>query len=77
VIGFAAESENLEKYAKEKLKKKNCDLIVANDIEEGKIFGASQTKVILVSAKKTENLGKISKAQLAQNLAQKIIKFFE
>ena len=77
VIGFAAESENLEKYAKEKLKKKNCDLIVANDIEEGKIFGASQTKVILVSAKKTENLGKISKTQLAQNLAQKIIALLE
>lgn len=73
VIGFAAESENLEKYAREKLKKKNCDLIVANDIESGKIFGADETKVILVSAKKSEDLGKISKAELAKILAQKIV----
>ncbi|MDX2083219.1 MAG: bifunctional phosphopantothenoylcysteine decarboxylase/phosphopantothenate--cysteine ligase CoaBC [Rickettsiales bacterium] len=77
VIGFAAESENLEKYAKEKLTKKNCDLIVANDIEDGKIFGSSQTKAFFVSKKKTENLGKISKEKLAQLLAQKIGKFFE
>jgi len=72
VIGFAAESKNLEKYAREKLKKKNCDLVVANDIESGKIFGADETKVILVGAKKSENLGKISKADLAKILARKI-----
>ena len=73
VIGFAAESKNLEKYAKEKLQKKNCDLVVANDIESGKIFGSDETKVMFVSKKKTENLGKISKAKLADLLAKKII----
>ncbi len=73
VIGFAAESENLQKYAKEKLKKKNCDLVVANDVEAGKIFGSDQTKVFLVSKNKSENLGKISKAELAKILAEKII----
>lgn len=72
VIGFAAEGENLEKYAKEKLKKKNCDLIVANDIEQGKIFGNSQTKAFFVEQNKTQNLGKISKNQLAKLLAEKI-----
>ena len=75
VIGFAAESENLQKYAKEKLLKKNCDLIVANDVEAGKIFGSDQTKVFLVSKNKSENLGKISKANLAKILAEKIIRF--
>ena len=74
VIGFAAESENLQKYAKEKLQKKNCDLIVANDVEAGKIFGSDQTKVFLVSKNKSENLGKISKAELARILAEKIMK---
>ncbi len=73
VIGFAAESQNLEKYAREKLKKKNCDLVVANDIESGEIFGSDQTKVIFVSAEKTEDLGKISKAELAKLLAEKIV----
>lgn len=73
VIGFAAESENLEKYAKEKLKNKCCDLIVANDIAAGEIFGSNQTEAILVSATKSENLGKISKSQLAKILSSKII----
>jgi len=75
VIGFAAESENLQKYAKEKLLKKNCDLIVANDIEAGEIFGSDQTKVFLVSKNKSENLGKISKAELAKILAERIINY--
>ncbi len=72
VIGFAAESDNLEKYAHEKLKKKNCDLVVANDIESGKIFGSDQTKVIFVDPKKTHDLGRISKSDLARILAEKI-----
>jgi phosphopantothenoylcysteine decarboxylase/phosphopantothenate--cysteine ligase len=73
VIGFAAESSNLKKYALEKLQKKNCDLVVANDIEEGKIFGNSQTKAIFVSKKKEQDLGRISKVELANLLAKKII----
>lgn len=73
VIGFAAESQNLEKHAREKLQKKNCDLIVANDIESGKIFGSDETKAIFVSKNKTENLGKISKEKLAELLAAKIL----
>ena len=72
VIGFAAEGRNLEKYAQEKLQKKNCDLIVANEIEDGKIFGSSETKALLVTKNKTRNLGKISKKQLAQILAEEV-----
>ena len=37
VIGFAAETNNLEKYANEKLNEKNCDWIIANDISNKKI----------------------------------------
>lgn len=74
VIGFAAESFDLEKYAQEKLHKKNCDLIVANDIESGKIFGANETKVIFVEKNHIENLGKISKSALAKLLANKILR---
>lgn len=77
VIGFAAESNDLEKHAKEKLKKKNCDLIVANDVEAGKIFGSNQTKALFISKNKTENLGKISKDQLAKLLAKKLLAIFD
>ncbi len=73
VIGFAAEGSNLEKYAREKLEKKNCDLIVANKIESGKIFGSNETDAIFVTAKKSEKLGKISKTKLAKLLAEKIL----
>jgi phosphopantothenoylcysteine decarboxylase / phosphopantothenate---cysteine ligase len=76
VIGFAAESSDLEKYAKEKLKKKNCDLIVANNISGGKIFGSDQTEVIFVSKNKSEKSGKISKLELAELLAGRIVKSF-
>lgn len=73
VVGFAAESSNLEKYAKDKLEKKNCDLIVANDIESGAIFGSNETKVLLLSKNATKDLGKISKTQLATFLAHQIV----
>lgn len=72
VIGFAAESSNIEHYAKEKLKKKNCDVIVANDIEGGAIFGSSETQVFFVQADGVEALGKVSKEQLARHLAGKL-----
>lgn len=77
VIGFAAESSNLEKNAKEKLQKKNCDLVVANDIEAGAIFGSAQTKAFFVSREKIENLGKISKVELAAKLAEKVVEFLK
>lgn len=46
VIGFAAETEQLEHYAMEKLRKKNCDLIVANDVSAAGIgFGSDDNAV--------------------------------
>ena len=37
VIGFAAETNNLENNAIEKLKNKNCDMIIANDVSKKKL----------------------------------------
>ena len=74
VIGFCAESENLLEYAQEKLLKKNCDLIVANDIENGKIFGSDFTSAYFVEKNHHSNLFKGTKTQLAQNLADIIAK---
>jgi phosphopantothenoylcysteine decarboxylase/phosphopantothenate--cysteine ligase len=69
VIGFCAESENLLENAKQKLINKNCDLIVANDIENGKIFGSDFTSAFFVEKNYQSDLFKGTKAQLAQNLA--------
>jgi phosphopantothenoylcysteine decarboxylase/phosphopantothenate--cysteine ligase len=46
VIGFAAETEALEEHAMDKLKRKNCDLIVGNDVsQEGAGFGGDTNVV--------------------------------
>jgi phosphopantothenoylcysteine decarboxylase/phosphopantothenate--cysteine ligase len=44
LIGFAAETENVMSFAQEKLKKKNLDLIVANDVSRG-VFGEDSSTV--------------------------------
>ncbi len=69
VVGFAAETENLVDNASEKLKKKGCDLIVANDVSrERGVFGGDQNTVHLVSASGVESWGLMSKQDVAQLL---------
>jgi phosphopantothenoylcysteine decarboxylase/phosphopantothenate--cysteine ligase len=74
VIGFAAESSNVENYAQEKLKRKNCDLILANDIEDGEIFGSNNSKAFLVKKESITNLGKITKDEVALILSLELMK---
>jgi phosphopantothenoylcysteine decarboxylase / phosphopantothenate---cysteine ligase len=47
VIGFAAETNTLEDYAKAKLASKGCDAIMANNVSEG-VFGSMHNSVTLV-----------------------------
>jgi phosphopantothenoylcysteine decarboxylase/phosphopantothenate--cysteine ligase len=69
VVGFAAETENLVDNAREKLKKKGCDLIVANDVSrESGVFGGDKNTVHLVSASGVESWGLLSKQDVAQRL---------
>ncbi|NBX52558.1 MAG: bifunctional phosphopantothenoylcysteine decarboxylase/phosphopantothenate--cysteine ligase CoaBC [Proteobacteria bacterium] len=72
VIGFCAESENLLLNAQQKLISKNCDLIIANDIENGKIFGDEQTQGFIVDKNGHRDFSKISKIQLAEILGNLI-----
>ncbi len=48
VVGFAAETENIVKNAKEKMLKKNLDLIVANNVKKG-VFGSDTTEVYIIT----------------------------
>ena len=50
---------------------------IANNIENGSIFGSNNTDACFVEKNKHTNLGKISKQQLAFYLAQKILSHFE
>ncbi len=75
VVGFAAETENVIDYAKAKLAKKGCDLIVANDVStENGIFGGDRNRVHLVSATEVENWPDMSKADVAIRLLNHIVK---
>lgn len=71
VIGFAAETNNLIEYAKEKIIKKNLDYIVANDISKKDIgFGSEDNEVYIID--KHDNIKKIDKNN-KNNIAKAII----
>jgi len=69
VVGFAAETENIIDNAKEKLKRKGCDLIVANDVSKG-VFGSAKNSVHLISAKSVESWPELSKAEVAKRILE-------
>lgn len=70
VVGFAAETENLEAYAQRKLISKNADFIVANQIGgENGAFGRDDNEVTVFSRDAVPlSIGPISKAELADRL---------
>lgn len=71
LIGFAAESENLISNAMAKLKEKNLDLIVANDIKTA--FGKDTTQVIIITKDgAAEELPLLSKTETARQIMNKI-----
>jgi phosphopantothenoylcysteine decarboxylase / phosphopantothenate---cysteine ligase len=74
VIGFAAETEDLTENARAKLVKKNCDLIVANDVsKEQGVFGGDANSVQLVSVSGVETWEKLSKQDVANRLMDKLV----
>ena len=76
VVGFAAETHNVAAFAAEKLKKKGCDWIVANDVSEadGKsgVFGRDENHVALVTRDGVEPWEAVSKTEVAEELARRI-----
>ena len=74
-IGFAAETNNVSKNAKEKLNEKNCDWIIANDVSDQTIgFGSDFNKIsIFYKDKPEENFEKMSKSLVAEEIVKRII----
>lgn len=70
IIGFAAESEELLSNASQKLKRKNLDVIVGNDITVPDIgFGSDDNAVVILSEDGTrENLQRMPKRAIAEHL---------
>ena len=75
LVGFAAESENLLKNAREKLNDKNLDLVVATDItKEGSGFGQDFLQFAIVNREeKVENFPLISKIEAARIILNKAV----
>jgi len=73
VIGFAAETDHVVAHATEKLRKKGCDWIVANDVSAATgTFGGDANTVQLVTASGVEDWPRMSKRDVAETLAARI-----
>lgn len=75
LVGFAAETENLANYAKGKLRSKNLDLMVANDVSrDGAGFGSERNAALLIDATGgEESVPLVSKRELADRILDRVV----
>ncbi|MFM8746250.1 MAG: bifunctional phosphopantothenoylcysteine decarboxylase/phosphopantothenate--cysteine ligase CoaBC [Aestuariivirga sp.] len=73
VVGFAAETEKVTEHATQKLKRKGCDIIVANDVSEaGGVFGSDRNTVHLVTSTGIESWPEMSKQDVGRKLMERL-----
>jgi len=72
VVGFAAETHDVEEHARAKLARKGCDWIVANDVTEPGVMGGADNSVLIISRAGTERWERMPKEAVAGRLANKI-----
>lgn len=71
VIGFAAETEAVERHAREKLARKGCDWIVANDVS-GDVMGGADNEIALITRTGEERWPRMAKDAVSRRLADRI-----
>ena len=75
VVGFAAETDDLINNGKAKLRAKNCDFVLANNIDGGEVFGSNYNQITLLDNKgKVENWQRMTKKEVAEKLAEMLSK---
>jgi len=72
IIGFSAETENVVENARDKLKTKNIDLIIANDVSNNRVFGKDTNKVYVIDKKECEEWPEQNKKSVAFKIADRI-----
>jgi len=72
VIGFAAETNDVEANARAKLARKGCDWIVANDVSEEGVMGGDRNAVMILDADGIVHWDRADKGQVAAKLAARI-----
>ena len=79
VIGFAAETNDLEKNSLKKLSEKNCDWLISNDVSNDTIgFDSDYNEVTIYYKDKKKNrefISKRKKAQIADEITDKVISY--
>ncbi len=71
VVGFAVESQDLIINAKEKLNKKNLDMIIANDVSA---FASDKNEVTFITKNTVENIAEMEKIELADLILDKVLR---
>jgi phosphopantothenoylcysteine decarboxylase/phosphopantothenate--cysteine ligase len=74
VIGFAAETDDLEANARAKLARKGCDWIIGNDVSGEAVMGGDENEILLVRGGGLERWPRMSKSEVATRLAGEIAK---
>jgi len=76
-IGFAAETENYLNNANQKLKNKNCDAIILNDVSNSEIgLKSDDNEVYFITGNRSEKINKNSKQIVAEKIVKKITEEF-
>ena len=76
-IGFAAETENYINNANKKLKNKNCDAIILNDVSNSEIgIKSDDNEVYFITKNSSEKINKNSKQIIAEKIIKNITKEF-
>lgn len=80
VIGFAAETQSVEAYARRKLEKKGADMIVANDVSASSgigpsgVMGGDRNRVTIVSREGADEWPELTKDEVAERIAALVAK---
>jgi phosphopantothenoylcysteine decarboxylase/phosphopantothenate--cysteine ligase len=72
LVGFAAETQNVESYARDKLQRKGLDMIAANQVGDGLGFETADNAITLYWADGSAELPRADKAVLARQLIEHI-----
>ncbi len=72
VVGFAAETEHVERHAREKLERKNLDMIAANLVGEGLAFDCDDNALLVLWADGSHTLERAAKSEISRGLIKLI-----
>jgi len=72
VLGFAAETEQLESHARGKLARKNLDAVAANRVDDERAFDREDNELLLIDAQGSQLFARMPKTQLATELLDAI-----